>query len=154
MSKTNFTKEGVFMYYNTQEEIITKITKSLEESLILRKKVIKNLASIILGMILGKSTVVSKIAENLKEDFSEGKEESKIKKIKRFFNKKISEDMYIFFIESVLKKFKAEDNKVVVIFDHTTCEDRFVILSFMLSVGKRGIPLYYKVYDYKEVLKQ
>lgn len=125
------------MYYNTQEEIITKITKSLEESLILRKKVIKNLASIILGMILGKSTVVSKIAENLKEYFSEGKEESKIKKIKRFFNKKISEDMYIFFIESVLKKFKAEDNKVVVIFDHTTCEDRFVILSFMLSVGKR-----------------
>lgn len=150
MSKTNFTKEGVFMYYNTQEEIITKITKSLEESLILRKKVIKNLASIILGMILGKSTVVSKIAENLKEDFSEGKEESKIKKIKRFFNKKISEDMYIFFIESVLKKFKAEDNKVVVIFDHTTCEDRFVILSFMLSVGKRGIPLYYKVCDYKD----
>ena len=57
--------------------------------------------------------------------------------------------MYIFFIESVLKKFKAEDNKVVVIFDHTTCEDRLVILSFMLSVGKRGIPLYYKVYDYK-----
>ena len=110
------------MYYNTQEEIITKITKSLEESLILRKKVIKNLASIILGMILGKSTVVSKIAENLKEDFSEGKEESKIKKIKRFFNKKISEDMYIFFIESVLKKFKAEDNKVVVIFDHKTCD--------------------------------
>ena len=41
MSKTNFTKEGVFMYYNTQEEIITKITKSLEESLILRKKVKK-----------------------------------------------------------------------------------------------------------------
>lgn len=94
------------MYYNTQEEIITKITKSLEESLILRKKVIKNLASIILGMILGKPTVVSKIAENLKEDFSEWKEESKIKKIKRFFNKKISEDMYIFFIESVLKKLR------------------------------------------------
>ena len=80
MSKTNFTKEGVFMYYNTQEEIITK---SLEESLILRKKVIKNLASIIVGRILEKSTVVSQIAENLKEDFSEGKEESKIKKIKR-----------------------------------------------------------------------
>lgn len=63
MSKINFTKEGVFMYYNTQEEIIIK---SLEESLIFRKKVIKNLASIILGMILEKSTVVSKIAENLK----------------------------------------------------------------------------------------
>lgn len=148
--QTNFTKEGVFMYFNTQEEIITKISKSLEKSLILRKKVIKNLASIVLGIILAKSTVVSKIAENLKEDFCKGKEESKIKKIKRFFNKAITEDMYMFFVEEVLRGFKAEDNKVVVIFDHTTCEDRFVILSFMLSIGKRGIPLYYKVYDYND----
>ena len=58
--------------------------------------------------------------------------------------------MYRFFIEGVLKKFKAEDSKVVVIFDHTTCDDRFVMLSFMLSVGKRGIPQYYKVYEYKD----
>lgn len=36
------------------------------------------------------------------------------------------------------------------VFDHTTCDDRFVILSFMLSIGKRGIPLYYKVYEYKD----
>ena len=56
--------------------------------------------------------------------------------------------MYLFFIEEVLKNFKAEDNKVLIVFDHTTCEDRFVILSFMLSIGKRGI--YYKVYDYKD----
>ncbi len=27
----NFTKEGVFMYYNTQEDIITKLTESLRE---------------------------------------------------------------------------------------------------------------------------
>lgn len=138
------------MYFNTQEEIITKISKSLEKSLILRKKVIKVLASVVLGIILAKSTIVSKIAENLKEDFCEGKEESKIKKIKRFFNKNISDDMYLFFIEEVLKNFKAEDNKVLIVFDHTTCEDRFVILSFMLSIGKRGIPIYYKVYDYKD----
>lgn len=58
--------------------------------------------------------------------------------------------MYTFFVEDVLKRFKAGDNKVMVIFDHTTCEDRFVILSFMLSIGKRGIPLYYKEYDYKD----
>ena len=138
------------MYFNTQEEIITKITKCLEKCLILRKKVIKNLASIVIGIILARSTIVSKIAEKLKEDFCEGKEESKIKKIKRFFNKKISEDMYMFFIEEVLKGFKAEDNKVLIVFNHTTCEDRFVILSFMLSIGKRGVPLYYKVYDYKD----
>lgn len=44
----------------------------------------------------------------------------------------------------------AEDNKVVIVFDHTTCENRFVILSFMLNIGKRGIPLYYKVYEYND----
>lgn len=138
------------MYFNTQEEIITKLSKSLEKMLIMRKKSVDTLAGIIVGMILAKTTVVSKIAENLKEDFCKGKEESKIKKIKRFLNKEISDDMYMFFIEGVLKKFKAEDNKVVVIFDHTTCDDRFVILNFMLSIGKRGIPLYYKVYEYKD----
>lgn len=37
-SKTNFTKEVLFMYFNTQEEIITRIGKSLEKSFILRKK--------------------------------------------------------------------------------------------------------------------
>ena len=138
------------MYFNTQEEIITKLAKSLEESLILRKKAIKILAGIVIGIILAKSTVVSKIAENLKENFCEGKEESKIKKIKRFFNRRMTDDMYMFFVEGMLKKFKAEDNKVVIIFDHTTCEDRFVILSFMLSIGKRGIPIYQKIYEYKD----
>ena len=138
------------MYFNTQEEIITKIAKSLEKSLILRKKVIKILAGIVIGIILARSTVVSRIAENLKENFCEGTEESKIKKIKRFFNKKISDDMYRFFIEDILTRFKAEDNKVVIVFDHTTCDDRFVILNFMLSIGKRGIPLYYKVYEYTD----
>lgn len=57
------------MYFNTQEEIITKLSKSLEKSLILRKKAIKILAGIVIGIILAKSTVVSKIAENLKENF-------------------------------------------------------------------------------------
>ena len=33
------------MYFNTQEEIITKLAKSLEKSLILRKKAIKILIS-------------------------------------------------------------------------------------------------------------
>ena len=147
--KEFYHKRCFFMYFNTQEEIITKLSKSLEKMLIMRKKSVDTLAEIIVGMILSKTTVVSKIAENLKEDFCKGKEESKIKKIKRFLNKERSDDMYMFFIEGVLKKFKAEDNKVVVIFDHTTCDDRFVILNFMLSIGKRGIPLYYKVYEYK-----
>ena len=148
--KINFTKEVFFMYFNTQEEIITRIGKSLEKSLILRKKVIKILSGIIIGIILGKSTIVSRIAENLKEDFCNGTEESKKKKIKRFFNRKITDDMYQFFVEDILTRYKAEDNKVLIVFDHTTCDDRFVILNFMLSIGKRGVPLYYKVYEYKD----
>lgn len=138
------------MYYNTQEEIITKIAKSLEKSLILRKRAIKILSGIIVGIILAKTTVASRIAKNLKEDFCEGTDESKIKKVKRFFNRKISEDMYQFFVEEILEKFKAEDNKVLIVFDHTTCDNRFVILNFMMSIGKRGIPLYYKVYAYDD----
>lgn len=138
------------MYFNTQEEIITRIGKSLEKSLILRKKVIKILSGIIIGIILGKSTIVSRIAENLKEDFCNGTEESKKKKIKRFFNRKITDDMYQFFVEDILTRYKAEDNKVLIVFDHTTCDDRFVILNFMLSIGKRGVPLYYKIYEYKD----
>ena len=47
--------------------------------------------------------------------------------------------MYMFFVEKVLENFRAEDNKVLILFDHTTCEDRFVILSFMLNIRKRGI---------------
>jgi len=57
------------MYFNTQEEIITKLSKSLGEMLILRKKVVEILSGIIVGIILAKTTVVSKIAEKLKEDF-------------------------------------------------------------------------------------
>ena len=62
------------MYFNTQEEIITKLAKSLEKSLILRKKVVRILAGIVIGIMLAKSTVVSKMVENLKENFCEGKE--------------------------------------------------------------------------------
>lgn len=61
--KINFTKEVFFMYFNIQEEIITRIGKSLEKSLILRKKVIKILSGIIIGIILRKSTIVSRIAD-------------------------------------------------------------------------------------------
>ena len=106
--KSNFTIKKCFLYFLffTIEEIITKLAKSLEESLILRKKAIKILAGIVIGIILAKSTVVSKIAENLKENFCEGKEESKIKKIKRFFNRRMTDDMYMFFVEGMLKKFK------------------------------------------------
>ncbi|MBE6050437.1 MAG: hypothetical protein E7214_07210, partial [Clostridium sp.] len=39
---------------------------------------------------------------------------------------------------------------VIIIFDHTTIDDRFVILQFSLKVGKRAIPLWFKLFKYKE----
>lgn len=44
------------MYFNIQKDMITKLAKSLEESLISRKKVVK----ILVRIILAKSTIVSK----------------------------------------------------------------------------------------------
>ena len=37
-----------------------------------------------------------------------------------------------------------------IIFDHTTIDDRFVILQFSLKVGKRAIPLWFKLFRYKQ----
>ena len=37
-----------------------------------------------------------------------------------------------------------------IIFDHTTIDDRFVILQFSLKVGKRAIPLWFKLFKYKQ----
>ncbi len=41
-------------------------------------------------------------------------------------------------------------NRVVIIFDHTTLDDRFLILQFSLRVGNRIIPLWYKIFKYRE----
>ena len=138
------------MIFNSQIDIITKMCECLENSLILKKSKLKNLICIVLGMILSKSTVMSNISEKLKSDFSIGTEPSKIKEIYRFFSSKTNHDVYFFFAKYILTNFKAEDNKINIMFDHTSCDDRFLILTFMLSIGKRGIPIYYKVFDYTD----
>ena len=38
-----------------------------------------------------------------------------------------------------------------IIFDHTTIDDRFVILQFSLKVSKRDIQLWFKLFKYKFV---
>jgi hypothetical protein len=103
---------------------------------------------------LSKSVVISDISEKLKDDFTDATEESKIKRIYRFFKESpINPDyLYSFFIEEVIKKYikRSNNKKIIIIFDHTTLDDRFVILKFSLKVGKRSIPLWYKIFEYNE----
>lgn len=139
---------------NNQEYITTELEKILYEILPITSKRLKNLVYIIIGIILSKSVVISDISEKLKDDFTDATEESKIKRIYRFFSSSTinSEYVYSFFIEEILKKYvkRSNNNKIIIIFDHTTLDDRFLILKFSLKVGKRAIPLWYKKFDYHE----
>lgn len=139
---------------NNQEYITTELEKILYEILPITSKRLKNLVYIIIGIILSKSVVVSDISEKLKDDFTDATEESKIKRIYRFFSTSTinPEYLYSFFIEEVIKKYvkRSNNNKIIIIFDHTTLDDRFLILKFSLKVGKRAIPLWYKIFEYNE----
>jgi hypothetical protein len=139
---------------NNQEYITTELEKILYEILPITSKRLKNLIYIIIGIILSKSVVISDISEKLKDDFTDATEESKIKRIYRFFKESpINPDyLYSFFIEEVIKKYikRSNNKKIIIIFDHTTLDDRFVILKFSLKVGKRSIPLWYKIFEYNE----
>ena len=45
-----------------------------------------------------------------------------------------------FFSYKFLQKYKFKSKSIYIIFDHTTIYDSFVILQFLLKVGKRAIP--------------
>lgn len=81
-----------------------------------------------------------------------GTEESKIKRLQRFLSNKVinSEELYKFFAYKLLQKYKFGSKSIYIIFDHTTIYDRFVILQFSLKVGKRSIPLWFKIFKYKQ----
>ena len=66
---------------NNQEYITTQLEKVLYEILPITSKRLKNLVSIIIGIILSKSVEISNISERLKDNFSEGTENSKKSKI-------------------------------------------------------------------------
>ncbi|OAA84839.1 hypothetical protein [Clostridium ljungdahlii] len=109
---------------NNQEYITAELEKILYEILPITSKRLKNLVYIIIGIILSESIVISDISKKLKDDFTDATEESKIKRIDRFFRSSpVNPDyLYSFFIEEVLKKYvkRSNNNKVVIIFDHTT----------------------------------
>ncbi|AOZ76034.1 hypothetical protein AC231_09485 [Clostridium pasteurianum] len=51
-----------------------------------------------------------------------------------------------------MKKYikRSNNKKMVIIFDHTTVKGKFLILKFSLKVGKRAVPLWYKIFEYGE----
>ena len=137
---------------NDQEYITTELKKTLEKMLILSSPRLNNLVAMVVGIIICQSVVLSKISQELKDSYSSATEESKIKRLQRFLsNKAINpEKLYEFFAYKLLKKYKSRYKSIYIIFDHTTIEDRFVILQFSLKVGRRSIPLWYKIFKYKQ----
>ena len=88
---------------------------------------LNNLIAMIIGIITSQSVVLSKISQELKNCYSLGTEESKIKRLQRFLgNKAINhERLYEFFAYKLLQKYN----------------DIFVILQFSLKVDKSAVPL-------------
>ncbi len=108
---------------NNQEYITTELEKILYEILPITSKRLKNLVYIIIRIILSRSVELSDIAEKLNDDFTDANEESKIKRIYRFFKTSTinPEYIYSFFIEEIIKKYvkRSNQSKVIIIFDHT-----------------------------------
>lgn len=139
---------------NNQEYITTELREILYNILPISSNKLKNLVYIVVGIVLSKSVVLSEISERLKDDYTEASEASKIKRIFRFLTSSIIKSDYLYynFIAEVMEKYikRSNNNKLIIIFDHTTIEDKFLILQFSLKVGKRVVPLWYKIFKYKE----
>ena len=84
---------------NDQEYITTKLKKTLEKMIILSTPRLNNLIAMIIGIICSQSVVLSKISQELKDNYSLRTEESKIKRLQRFLsNESINpEKLYEFF---------------------------------------------------------
>ena len=137
---------------NDQEYLTTELKKTLEKMIILSAPRLKNLIAMIVGIICSQSVVLSKISQELKDSYSLGTETSKIKRLQRFLsNKAINpEKLYEFFAYKLLQKYKFKSKSIYIIFDHTTIDDRFVILQFSLKIGRRAIPIWFKLFRYKQ----
>ena len=87
---------------NDQEYITTKLKKTLEKMIILSAPRLNNLIAMVIGIICSQSVVLSKISQELKDNYSLGTEESKIKRLQRFLsNEAINpEKLYEFFTKA------------------------------------------------------
>ena len=84
---------------NNQEYLTTKLKKALEKMIVLSTPRLNNLIAMIIVIISSQSVVLSKISQQLKDCYSLGTEQSKIKRLQRFLsNKDINaENLYEFF---------------------------------------------------------
>lgn len=73
---------------NNQEYITIELKKTLEKMIILSTHRLNNLVAMIIGIISSQSVVLSKISQELKDCYSLGTEESKIKRLQRFLSNK------------------------------------------------------------------
>ena len=64
---------------NDQEYITTELKQVLEKMLILKSTRLNNLVAVIIGIIVSRSVILSNISQELKDCYSRGNEESKIK---------------------------------------------------------------------------
>lgn len=137
--------------FNTQLNITEKLTKSLEKCIMLNEKLLKNLIAIILGIIISKSCIPADMVPELKDSYSKGTRPSVKKRIKRFLYTKLSNYLiYHYFARYLLKNYKPSNNTIQIIFDHTTCDNRFTILQFAMRIGKRTIPIWFKIFEYED----
>ena len=73
---------------NDQKYITTELKKTLERMIILSKPRLNNLIAMVIGIITSQSVILSKISQELKDCYSLGTEESKIKRLQRFLSNK------------------------------------------------------------------
>ena len=94
------------------QEYITKKIKNAIKIKILSVPLLNNLIAIIIGIITSQSVVLSRISEKLKDCYSLGTEESKIKKLQRFLsNKAINpEKLYEFFRINYCRNINLDQN--------------------------------------------
>ena len=82
---------------NDQEYITTELKKTLEKMIILSMPRLNNLIAMIIGIITSQSVVLSKISQELKNCYSLGTEESKIKRLQRFLgNKAVNVNIFFY----------------------------------------------------------
>lgn len=138
-------------YYNTQEEIASKIkSKILEIIPNIRKSQLKIIPFILIGMLNSESIVASDISNYLKDDFSLVQHGSVVKRIRRFFKNKLF-NPYLFYdqiIRYVISNYKKKhsDNRVHIVFDHMFSKSNYTVFMITMRIGKTGIPLWFRCF--------
>ncbi|WP_315078169.1 hypothetical protein [uncultured Clostridium sp.] len=102
---------------NDQQYITTELKKVLEKMLILSSNRLNNLIAVVIGIIVSRSVILSDIAQELKDHYCKGTEESKIKRLQHFLSNELidPESMFEFFAYKLLKDYK--NNRAKYLYD-------------------------------------